>query len=71
VLTLGDVGIYTYERETLGDTDQCKYICEAVWVSGVCVCVCLYFLGQDWLKYLCMCVKERAGETRIQTDCMT
>ena len=56
MLILGDVGIYTYERETLGDTDQCKYICEAVWVSGVCVCVCAcIFLGRTGSN-ICVCV---------------
>lgn len=68
MLILGDVGIYMCERETLGDTDQCKHICEAVWVSGVCVCVCMYFLGQDWLKYLSVCVCKRKSRRDQDTN---
>lgn len=45
MLILGDAGLYTYERETLGVTDQCNYTHEYFGEWGVCVCACI-FLGR-------------------------
>lgn len=57
MLILGDVGLYTvWERETLGVTDQCKYIKAVFGVSGVCVCVHVFsWVGLAEIS-ICVCV---------------
>ena len=70
MLILGDGGIYMYERETLGDTDQCKYICEAVWVRGACVYVPVFsWAGLAQISvYVCKRKSRRDQDTNRLHD---